>query len=126
MEAKYRLKYRCKIPLARRDKLYFMPDPADDKKSAKKKTSGESKLEYAYNQRRLLQRFCKTRNSIENIRATASSAISKKRKHLEAIAARVKKLGAAHRLMPGWAVTTAEGSSSSASSIDSRARLPLQ
>jgi hypothetical protein len=38
LEAKYRLKYRCKIPLARRDKLYFMPDPADDKKSAKKKT----------------------------------------------------------------------------------------
>ena len=30
--------------------------------SAKKKTSGESKLEYAYNQRRLLQSFCKTGN----------------------------------------------------------------
>ena len=52
-------------------------------------------------QRQLLESFRKTRVCIKSIRATASSAISKKRKHLKLIAARVKKLGAAHRLMPG-------------------------
>ena len=66
-----------------------------------------------------MQSFHKSRDCIENIRATASSVISKKWKHFKAIAGRVEKLGAAHMRMAGGEVTTAEGSSSSASSIDS-------
>ena len=73
--------FENKLKLSRQRRKY---------QSAMKMPSGESKLENAYKHSRS---FCKTRDWIENLRATASSAISKKRKHLEAIAAIARRSG---------------------------------